>query len=238
MNKLLKSSVLLLFLGILLLILLIEDTLDLKWPVGQPPLAVEKLEFAHDQDGDGLNDLDDILEGARKDADRKPHYQSAYYAGGYPPDDEGVCTDVIWRALANAGYSLKDMVDQDIQSHTSDYPRVGGRPDPNIDFRRVPNLTVFFSKNAASLTTEVIPGDAENLREWQRGDIVVFDRPLPHIGIISDQRRPDGVPYLIHNAGPYTKEEDALLSWANPDHSSFSFPVNWGVIIPIIFILV
>jgi uncharacterized protein YijF (DUF1287 family) len=204
--------------------LLAEDTLDLKWPAGQPPLAVEKMEFAHDQDGDGLNDLDDILEGARKDADRKPRYQSAYYAGGYPPDDEGVCTDVIWRALANAGYSLKDMVDQDIQNHTSDYPRVGGRPDPNIDFRRVPNLTVFFSKNAASLTIEVIPGDAENLREWQRGDIVVFDRPLPHIGIISDQRRHDGVPYLIHNAGPYTREEDALLSWPTPITHHFRFP--------------
>lgn len=31
--------------------------------------------------------------------------------GGYPPDNIGVCIDVVWRAFANAGYSLKDMVD-------------------------------------------------------------------------------------------------------------------------------
>ena len=34
-----------------------------------------------------------------------------------PPDTEGVCTDVIWRAFKNAGYSLKDMVDEDIKNN-------------------------------------------------------------------------------------------------------------------------
>ena len=52
--------------------------------------------------------------GARKDAEIHPRYNGAYYDGGYPPDDIGVCTDVIWRAFKNAGYNLKDMVDNDI----------------------------------------------------------------------------------------------------------------------------
>ena len=39
------------------------------------------------------------------------HYQSKYYAGGYPDDGLGVCTDVIWQALQAAGYDLKALVD-------------------------------------------------------------------------------------------------------------------------------
>lgn len=178
-----------------------------------PIYNIPRLEIDYDQDGDGIKDLDDILEGARKDAENKPNYRSAYYSGGYPPDNEGVCTDVIWRAFKNAGYNLKDMVDKDIRKNMGAYPRVGTRPDPNIDFRRVPNLESFFKRNAAVLTTELISNDVENLKDWQGGDIVVFGKPLDHIGIVSDIRREDGIPYMVHNAGPYTKEEDAILYW-------------------------
>jgi len=196
------------------------------WIPSRELLTVERLEFSHDQDGDGTNDQDDLVQGAYREAERRPRYHSAYYAGGYPPDDEGVCTDVIWRALQNAGYSLKEMVDEDIRKAPEDYPRVNGTPDSNIDFRRVQNLTVFFNKFADSLTTEVIPGDPENLREWQRGDIVVFDDPLSHIGIIADQRREDGVPYVLHNGGPYTREQDVLLDWPTPIIYHFRFPAS------------
>jgi len=48
-----------------------------------------------DKDLDGLMDAEDIVEGARIDRDNKPSYISEYYAGGYPPDDKGVCTDVV-----------------------------------------------------------------------------------------------------------------------------------------------
>jgi len=69
-------------------------------PTSTPiPLNIPKVECLSDKDGDGINDLDDIVEGARKDAENKPVYKSEYYSGGYPPDNEGVCTDVIWRAL-------------------------------------------------------------------------------------------------------------------------------------------
>ncbi len=181
--------------------------------VNQCHLDIPKVEVDHDQDEDGIKDLDDILEGARKGAVNKPRYHSAYYSGGYPPDDEGVCTDVIWRSLKNGGYNLKDMIDKDIKVHTGDYPRVDGKPDPNIDFRRVPNLISFFDKYATSLTTDIIPNDSDNLKEWQGGDIVVFGAPVNHVAIVSDVRRSDGVPYMVHNGGPHTTEQDALLYW-------------------------
>jgi uncharacterized protein len=174
---------------------------------------IPRLVIDHDQDGDAIKDLEDILEGARKDKANQPKYQSVYYVGGYPPDHEGVCTDVIWRSFKNAGFNLKEMVDQDIRRNIKAYSRVGARPDPNIDFRRVPNLVVFFTRHATVLTTKLIPNDQENLKTWQGGDVVVFGKPLDHIGIVSDIRRGDGIPYLIHNASPYTKEEDIIPFW-------------------------
>lgn len=179
-----------------------------------PKVKVEKITINSDKDNDGILDLDDIVEGAREDSEVRPVYKDAYYSGGYPPSNEGVCTDVVWRAFQNAGYDLKKMLDQDIRQNINDYPRIRGtRPDPNIDFRRVPNLVSFFKKYANVLTTKIKPSDLENLKEWQGGDIVVFDMPYEHIAIISDKRRNDGVPLMIHNGGPYTKEEDALIYW-------------------------
>jgi len=194
--------------------------------VSKPRCAVEKVVVARDEDGDGIYDLDDIVLGARKDLQAKPLYKDAYYAGGYPPDNEGVCTDVIWRAMQNAGYDLKGMMDRDIKEHTGDYPRVGGMPEPNIDFRRVPNQEVFFKKYAGKLATEIKPWDPENLKQWQGGDIVVFGPPYDHVGVVSDVRREDGVPLLIHNAGPRTREDEGLLTWPSPIKYHFRYPKN------------
>lgn len=156
-----------------------------------------------DYDNDGIDDYTDILQGAKIEAENKPTHKSAYYSGGYPPDNEGVCTDVIWRALKNAGYLLKDMVDEDIKNNVDKYPRVDGKPDSNIDFRRVPNLKVYFERNQINLTT-----DLSKIEEWQPGDIVVFGSS--HIGIISDKRNKKGIPYLLHNGGQPLREEDIL----------------------------
>jgi len=161
-----------------------------------------------DYNQNGIDDYTDILLGARADAENKPKYKSKYYDGGYPPDDEGVCTDVIWRAFQSAGYSLKDMVDEHISSNVELYPRVEGKPDGNIDFRRVPNLKVFFDNCAVSYSLD--PNDIE---QWQPGDIVIFGKNYKHIGIVSDKRNRDGVCYMIHNSGQPKREEDALLDW-------------------------
>ncbi|HIE11847.1 MAG TPA: DUF1287 domain-containing protein [Desulfotomaculum sp.] len=143
---------------------------------------------------------------------RGTSYDAGYYAS-HPPEGRGACTDVIWRAFREAGYDLKKMVDDDIRAAPEAYGSTGSRPDPNIDFRRVSNLAVFFKRHAQELTTEVRPGDQENLANWQPGDIVLFGPPYEHIGIISDKRRSDGVPLLIHNAGPRAAEGDYLLHW-------------------------
>ena len=106
----------------------------------------------------------------------------------------------------NLDSSLKDMVDKDIKENTDKYPRVAGKPDPNIDFRRVPNLKVYFERNHIVLTT-----DLSKIEQWQPGDIVIFGSK--HIGIISDKRNEKGIPYLIHNGGQPIREEDFLETY-------------------------
>lgn len=186
-----------------------------------PNNQVEPLEINHDQDEDGILDLADIVAGARLEVKQKTKYKDAYYQGGYPPEGEGVCTDLIWRAFAHAGYDLKEMVDQDIREHQNEYPSVTVTPDPNIDFRRVKNLKIFFARKGTVLTNQLIPTDAENLKQWQGGDIVITDDP-EHIGILSDKRNRFGVPYVIHNAGPVPRESNTLQYWKITGH--FRYP--------------
>ncbi len=156
-----------------------------------------------DFDADGIDDYTEILLGARQDAENHPRYDGSYVDGGYPADDVGVCTDVVWRAFRNAGYSLRLMVDRDIALHPLDYPRVDVR-DPDIDFRRVVNLRVFFDKYATEITA-----DTADISQWQPGDIVIF-KDNRHIGIVSDKRTKDGKTYIIHNGGQPVREEDYL----------------------------
>lgn len=169
---------------------------------------IETVYSKMDYNQNGIDDYTDILLGARKDAENHPTYKSAYYNGGYPPENEGVCTDVIWRAFKNAGYDLKSMIDEDIKNNTKEYPAINGKPDPNIDFRRVRNLKVYFKKICYTLTNDI-----KEVQEWQPGDIVIFGSS--HIGIISDKRNKEGIPYLIHNAAQPLREEDTLELWNN-----------------------
>lgn len=151
----------------------------------------------------GVDDYTDFLNGAIKDAHNHPRYDGSYVSGGYPKDDVGVCTDVIWRAFKEAGYSLKSMVDTDIKNYPEDYPHIE-TPDSNIDFRRVKNLHIFFEKYAVHLTTDI--KDTEN---FAAGDIVIFKDDY-HIGIISNRRNKKKIPYVIHNMGQKNREEDFM----------------------------
>ena len=125
---------------------------------------------------------------------------------GIPPENEGVCTDVIWRALMEAGYLLKDMMAKDIRD-TYDEDVYGIEiVDDNIDFRRVGNQETFLKRYATSLTTDI-----EDIKEFMPGDIVTFN-DSEHIAIISDKRNAHGIPYLIQNSDEKQteKEEDVL----------------------------
>jgi uncharacterized protein YijF (DUF1287 family) len=77
----------------------------------------------------------------------------------------------------------------------------------NIDFRRVKNLIVYFKHTAIELTIDV-----NDIIEWQRGDIVIFEK---HIGVVvSDKRNDNGVAYVIHHysSNQASYEEDILES--------------------------
>ena len=169
----------------------------------EAPTGIKRIYSPVDFNNNGKDDYTDFLNGARADAVALPTYDDSYFEGGYPPDGIGVCSDVIWRAFREAGYSLKDMVDADVARDLEAYVDIN-RPDPNIDFRRVVNLRVFFGKYAISLTTDI-----DAVEEWQPGDIVVFGRNT-HIGIVSDKRDAEGHAYIIHNSGQSEREEDYL----------------------------
>lgn len=159
---------------------------------------------ANDQDGDGLDDQSDILQGTLDYIATTPKYKSKYYNTGYPNDGYGVCTDVVANAMVAAGYDLMELVQEDIAANPKDYNIE--EPDANIDFRRVKNLKVYFSHTASSLTADI-----SKIEEWQGGDIVIFEN---HIGVISDRRNKNGVPYVIHHNDAFqaTYEEDILES--------------------------
>lgn len=164
--------------------------------------AIEQFHSSVDKDDDGIKDQVDVLEGALAYVGTHPNYKSKYYNTGYPDDGYGVCTDVVANAMKTAGYDLMELVSEDIVAHPDDYDIV--EPDKNIDFRRVKNLQVWFRNNAVSLTTDV-----SDTQEWQGGDIVIFEN---HIGVVSDRRNKDAVPYVIHHNDPWQKtyEQDIL----------------------------
>ena len=155
-----------------------------------------------DFDNDGIDDQTDVLDGVKNYVARNPKYKSKYYETGYPNDEYGVCTDVVAFGLNNAGYDLMKLVNEDIKNNIDSYNIEV--IDKNIDFRRVKNLKIYFERNAISLTTDV-----SKIEEWQGGDIIIFEN---HIGIISDSRNKNGVPFVIHHANPFQKyyEEDIL----------------------------
>lgn len=86
-----------------------------------------------------------VLAGARAQVGNT--YDASYrvlsYPSGDPPKGQGACTDVVVRSLRAGGYDLQALVHEDMAAHWDQYPHKWGlpKPDPNIDHRRVPNLT-------------------------------------------------------------------------------------------------
>lgn len=179
---------------------------------------IDTVHSSVDFNNNGTDDYTDIMLGARKDAENHPRYDSSYWAEGYPPDDIGVCTDVVWRAFKNAGYNLREMVDKDIQLRPEAYTKITKR-DSNIDFRRVVNLRVFFEEYGQKLTL-----DTNDIGQWQPGDIVIFGNDK-HIGIVSDKRNIKGQTFIIHNGGQPNREEDYFKRGEVTGHYRFDASV-------------
>lgn len=168
---------------------------------------IKTYKSAIDKDNDGIDDQTDILQNTRKYIAKKPKYKSKYYETGYPNDNYGVCTDVVAFALLEAGYDLKELVNEDIKKNKELYNI--DIIDKNIDFRRVKNLQVYFKNNAISLTTDI-----NDITAWQGGDIIIFKK---HIGIVSDKRNKKGISFIIHHANPFQLyyEEDVLEKYTD-----------------------
>lgn len=139
-------------------------------------------------------------------------YRRIPYPGGDVPANVGVCTDVVIRAYRALGIDLQQRVHEDMRAAFGTYPRLWGMrgPDPNIDHRRVPNLQTFFRRRGGARRVSVDPGT------YSPGDLVTWMLPgnLPHIGIVSDQRSPDGTrPLIVHNIGRGPEVEDMLFEY-------------------------
>ncbi len=199
--------------GATLAVALLFCALRLAWGLNYVPhpshaseeLGIERVHSPHDADADGVDDQTDILESARAYVATRPRYRSGYYAGGWPDDGCGVCTDVVARALLGAGCDLRELVAADVRAHPGAYGIDAS--DPDIDFRRTKVLTRYFERNARRLAT-----DLSDVSSWQGGDVVMWEG---HVGIVSDLRRADGVPFVIHHWGQLQLryEEDRLDSW-------------------------
>ena len=150
------------------------------------------------------------------------YYDGSYvrlaYPGGDVPADRGVCTDVVIRAFRAAGLDLQQAVHEDMRGHFGAYPRLWGlsRPDRNIDHRRVPNLETWARRAGHALPVGTDPAT------YRPGDLVSWRLPngLPHIGLVSDRRAPDGSgrPLVVHNIGAGTRVEDVLFAWPPVGH--------------------
>ncbi len=133
------------------------------------------------------------------------------------PLEKGVCTDVVVRALRGAvNLDLQKLVHEDMKIEFSAYPNIWGlkKPDPNIDHRRVPNLKTYFNRRGFSLPV------TRRVADYLAGDLVTctVGRNLAHIMVVSDKKTTDGVPFVIHNIGSGTKEEDRLFEFPITGH--------------------
>lgn len=148
-----------------------------------------------------------------------PDYVRIPYPGGDVPPDTGVCTDEIIRIYRTLGIDLQKEVHEDLLRAPKAYPRVRGRPDTNIDHRRVPNLMSFFGRHGETLP---ITSRADDYRP---GDLVVWDLVAGHIGMVVDRKDPSGARHLIlHNVGQGPMIEDALFSWRIIGHYRYGGP--------------
>lgn len=155
------------------------------------------------------------LLGAKKQIGVVVKYSTDYYIGGFPPDDSGACADIISRTFRDANIDFKTIFDKHVADKKYLYSKEA-LTDTNINFRRVRNLRIFFEDTTKNLTKEVIPNSFDNLKEWQGGDIITYakmDGGLWHIGIVSDKRNTQGIPYLIHNFGSGVKEQGLIIDW-------------------------
>jgi uncharacterized protein YijF (DUF1287 family) len=225
-------------------VVLVDEAHKTSWLlVGETPVGLAEapigdgLPRAHartlegcDADKDGIPDPVDILIGGKKTVLDAAPYTGGYVGIPYPngdvPRNTGVCSDVIVRALRNAGFDLQKLVHEDILARKSAYPFIV-RPDTNIDQRRVRTLRPWFEAHWEKLSP-----DLTDLRTpWLPGDVVFLDtlrEPGPdHIGIVSDVEGDGAKPFIINSwTDGFTTSEMPLLKFV-PVTDRYRVPCRW-----------
>ena len=113
-----------------------------------------------------------------------PDYINIAFPMGDVPDDTGVCTDVVIRALRCCGLDLQEEVFKHRKKN-------GKSTDTNIDHRRVPNIGAYLHDHPE---WKVIPLD----QPVKAGDIVwwkVGSKRSNHVGVAVTANR------VMHNIG-------------------------------------
>ncbi len=152
-----------------------------------------------------------------------PKYVSIKYPNGDVPAKTGVCTDVVIRSYRKLGIDLQKEVHEDMLKNFALYPNMKKwglhSTDTNIDHRRVPNLEVFFTRKGQKLPITDKPED------YKAGELVTWmiNGKLPHIGIITNKKSPDGKRQMIvHNVGAGQVFEDCLFDWKIVGHFKYT----------------
>ncbi len=169
-----------------------------------------------DADRDGIPNTLDILIGAKKTVANAASYGAGYIKLDYPdgdvPRDVGVCSDVVIRAVRNAGVDLQSALAKDIRRAKKFYPMVKKR-NSHIDHRRVKTLLPYFKRHWRERAKSIADKDDPLLP----GDVVFMDtfpnRSGPdHIGIVGTALGPSGHPLIVNNwtDGSVTAELDLL----------------------------
>lgn len=150
---------------------------------------------------------EEVLAAAKLQAAIGTKYRMIYPRINYPAGDispkEGLCCDVVIRALRAAGIDLQELVEEDLRSNRADYRglNMGGFQqgfDKSWNHRRTAILDRFLSRHALALPTRFERATAS---EWRPGDIVIFKRngnETWHVALVSDNQDPrTGEPMLI-----------------------------------------
>lgn len=141
-----------------------------------------------------IDDAKEILQGAKDYMGSNPRYADIASCSENNCPNAGTNGDVVVMGLKYAGYNLKEYINQDIEKNPSVYE--GYAKGDNVSYRDPAVQSIFFSRYAISLTT-----DMYDRNEWQAGDIIFFEKN--HCAIVADKVNENGVRFIIHHFWGY-----------------------------------
>jgi uncharacterized protein YijF (DUF1287 family) len=176
-----------------------------------------------------------ILQSVRDQVASGTVYSGAYYKIPYPggdvPKEVGTSADLAVRALRAAGVDLQQAIQESRAAYPERFPLERWRnqePDPSIDHRRIANIDAWMRHTAESLSTSIAIDDLEIYRP---GDFVLWllgdSGSVPNqVGIVTDRKNDEGVPYCATIAPSHGKisDEHLLTEWIVRSHYRLQAP--------------